>query len=105
MKKTIGTLALGLLCAVGTNAQNETDALRYSLLNMGGTARYNAMGGAFGALGGDMTTLSINPAGIGVYRKSEFSFTTAFDAFGTDATYNGTTAGQSEANAVGQLNS
>lgn len=98
MKKTIGTLALGLLCAIGTNAQNETDALRYSFLNNGGTARYNGMGGAFGALGGDMTTLSINPAGIGVYRKSEFSFTTAFAAIDADATYNGTTVGQSEAN-------
>lgn len=29
------------------------------------------MGGAFGALGGDISGIAINPAGIGVYQKSE----------------------------------
>ena len=37
------------------------------------------MGGAFGALGGDLTTLSTNPGGIGVFRKSEISFTSMLD--------------------------
>ncbi|MCD6322107.1 MAG: hypothetical protein J7L77_03665, partial [Clostridiales bacterium] len=32
-----------------------------------GTARFVAMGGAFGALGGDMTAVEINPAGLGVF--------------------------------------
>ena len=50
--------------------QGETDALRFSQLDMRGTARYMSMAGAFGALGGDITTLSQNPAGIGVYRIS-----------------------------------
>jgi len=39
--------------------------------DLSGTARGMAMGGAFGALGGDLTGISINPAGIGVYRSSE----------------------------------
>lgn len=59
-------------------AQNEIDALRYSQLMRGGTARSTSMGGAFGALGGDFSVLSVNPAGIGIYRKSEFTFTPSF---------------------------
>src|SRR5262249_13854967 len=34
-------------------------------------------GGAFGALGGDFSSLAVNPAGIGIYRKSEFTFSTS----------------------------
>ena len=41
----------------------------------GGTARFMSMGGAFTALGGDISTLSQNPAGIGVFRASEMSVT------------------------------
>lgn len=39
-----------------------------------------SMGGAFGALGGDLSTLSQNPAGIGVYRSNEIGFTLDLDA-------------------------
>ncbi len=59
-------------------AQNEVDALRYSQISYGGTSRYMSMGGAFGGLGGDASVLSTNPAGIAVYRKSEFTFTPSF---------------------------
>lgn len=51
--------------------QGEIDAYRYSSSDLSGTARGQAMGGAFGALGGDITGVAINPAGIGVYRSSE----------------------------------
>lgn len=51
-------------------AQNEVDALRYSFIRHGGTARYNAMSGAFGALGSDFSSLSTNPAGIATFKKS-----------------------------------
>lgn len=40
-----------------------------------GTARATGMGGAFVSLGADMTALSLNPAGLGMYRRSEFSLT------------------------------
>jgi len=59
---------------VPLRAQNETDALRYSQNFFGGTARSTAMGGAFGALGGDFSSASLNPAGIGVYRSNEATF-------------------------------
>jgi len=57
------------------SSQNIDDALRYSQLFYNGTARFNAMGGAFTALGGDLSSLSLNPAGIGVYRSSEITVT------------------------------
>lgn len=56
-------------------AQNEEDIVRYSMTTNTGTARSSAMGGAFGALGGDLSSFSTNPAGIGVFRKSEISIT------------------------------
>ncbi len=56
-------------------SQSELEALRFSKNELQGTARSIAMGGAFGALGGDLTGVTINPAGIGVYRSSEIAGT------------------------------
>lgn len=67
--------------------QNIDDALRYSDINFGGTARYVGMGGAFGALGADFTSLSTNPAGIGIYRTSEFTMTPSFYINNTSSNY------------------
>lgn len=64
---------------LSASAQNEEDALKFSRILPFGSARVTAMGGAFTALGGDLTTLSMNPGGIGVFRKSEFSFTPMLD--------------------------
>ena len=40
-----------------------------------GTARSMALGGAFTSLGADLASMSINPAGLGMYRRNEFSLT------------------------------
>lgn len=71
------------------SAQNEFDALRYSNLEFYGDARFNAMGGSFGALGANMSSISVNPAGIGVYQSSDFSFTPAFHYNYTDTKLDG----------------
>lgn len=64
-------LAFGLgLSAL--NCQTAAETLRYTELLPGGTARNVGVGGAMGSLGGDFGSLSSNPAGLGVYRKSEF---------------------------------
>jgi hypothetical protein len=55
--------------------QSHQDVLRVSQAFNAGTARFVSMGGAFGALGADFTTLSYNPAGLGAYRSSEFTVT------------------------------
>jgi hypothetical protein len=84
-----GIAALFLSISANVFAQNEDDALRYSYTKFGGTARSTAMGGAFGALGSDFSSLSINPAGIGLYRKSEFSFSPAMSGAATQSSYFG----------------
>lgn len=89
MKKL--SVALMLLIAFSTcsMAQSEVDALRYSRLNNLGSARFVALGGAFGALGADFSTLSYNPAGIGLYKSSEISITPSLAIGKTEATFNG----------------
>lgn len=60
-------------------AQTIDDALRYSNLDYGtSTARTMGIGGGLGALGADYSVLSTNPAGLALYRKSEFVFTPTF---------------------------
>ncbi|WP_181306631.1 OmpP1/FadL family transporter [Rufibacter sp. XAAS-G3-1] len=65
---------LALLGSAGKSfAQNEVDALRYSRTDIGGTARTMGLGGANVALGGDAGNLSSNPAGLGLFRRSEIT--------------------------------
>ncbi|MDR1883335.1 MAG: outer membrane protein transport protein [Prevotella sp.] len=77
--KHVSLLLLTTGLAFGTiQAQNEMDVYRYSKNDLTGTARSVSMGGAFGALGGDISGVAINPAGIGVYQKSEIVTTLDF---------------------------
>ncbi len=87
MRKLIIVLVAALLGLSPAMAQNEMDALRYSQIFPGGTARFNAMGGSFGALGGDFSTLSINPAGIGIYRSSEFTISPVLNYSAVESQY------------------
>jgi len=89
MKKIIIVAGFVLSWAV-TKSQNEVDALRYSQIGVGGTARSSGMAGAFGALGADFSTLSTNPGGIGLYTKSEFIFTPGLYTGNSVSNYNGT---------------
>lgn len=89
MKKIFASLILIISISTFITAQNENDALRYSFLLPGGTARSISMGGAFGALGADASVLSINPAGLGVYRKSEFTLSPSFVLTNSNSSYLG----------------
>jgi hypothetical protein len=75
MKRISLIVAVVLSVFTGVFAQNVDDALRYSQIFYGGTARFMSMGGAFTALGADISTLSQNPAGLGVFRSSEITIT------------------------------
>lgn len=97
MKKFVYTLSF-LLLSGGLFAQDLTDALRYSNYHISGTARSAAMGNAFGALGGDFTSLSINPAGAAVYRSGELTITPSFGNISTDGTYLNNTMNDSKYN-------
>jgi len=92
MQKRILTIGIGMFCSLAAFAQNDVDAMRYSQLTFGGTARFASMGGSMGALGGDISCLSFNPAGIGVFRKTELSITPSVFAQKTTSDYNGTSA-------------
>lgn len=66
MKKIFSLLLFGFTFTT-IQAQQITDALLYSQDDITGTARYRAMSGAFGALGGDLSSLNVNPAGSAVF--------------------------------------
>ena len=74
MKKILLATLLGVVPSV-LLGQSAIDAYQLSQGDLKGTARFVSMGGAFGALGGDLSTLNQNPAGIGVYRSSEIGVT------------------------------
>lgn len=83
MKKYIALFFSALTCLTiqQVKAQSETDAYRLSQTDpLNGSARFQALGGAFAALGGDPSSVTQNPAGIGVFRHSELSI-----AFGSIA--------------------
>lgn len=61
------------------SAQSAIDGYRFSQPDLKGTARFMSMGGAFGALGGDISAISVNPAGLGVYRRGEIAMSLNLD--------------------------
>lgn len=91
MKKLSFVIGLLLSLSAGIFAQNVDDALRYSQLFYGGTSRFMSMGGAFTAIGGDISSLSQNPAGLGVFRASEITLTPQLSHTKTNAGFYGRT--------------
>ncbi|MCF8296922.1 MAG: hypothetical protein K9J13_05185 [Saprospiraceae bacterium] len=89
MKKISIILVSIIVFSFSSIAQTSVDALRYSQLTFGGTARYMSTGGAFGALGADFSALSTNPAGIALFKKSEMTFTPSFFTSKTESLFNG----------------
>lgn len=70
-----------------SQAQDINDALRYSTGEVEGSARFKAMSGAFGALGGDLSAVSINPAGSAIFTSSYASVTLDSDNNKNDVQY------------------
>lgn len=101
MKRLV--LVFSLIATVGFS-QNINDALLFSGENIHGTARYTAMGGAFGALGGDFSAININPASSGVFKSSLLTGTLAVSGSSNDAEYFGTRTNESTSDiAISQL--
>lgn len=90
MKKIIGLATLGLFTAVASiNAQTIYDAAKITDKDLSGTARFVGMGGAMGALGGDISTIATNPAGIGIYRSNDAMVSFGLSSYGTESNYQG----------------
>lgn len=77
MKKTITTI-IAVLILTPLFSQSSDDAAQFSQTYYQGTAKGLGMGNALGAVGGDMTSVSINPAGMGVFRSNELTMTLGF---------------------------
>lgn len=71
-----------------TLAQSTTEtALMFSRISNSGSARIMGMGGASVSLGGDFSSASSNPAGLGMFNRSEFSITPGYSKTGSSANY------------------
>jgi hypothetical protein len=92
MKKITAILIIASAIFLNVNSQNVDDALRYSQIFYKGTARFMSMGGAFTALGGDLSAISLNPAATGVFRSFEFSLTPQMTYNNVSANWNDKTS-------------
>lgn len=93
----IGLRSKAVVCAIACGtvalAQNEDDALRYSVPVPGGGARAWGLAGAMGAVGADPAAASINPAGFGLYNTSELSLSLGLEVNDAQASFMGTSTG------------
>ena len=97
MKKFITLLALAMVAHTGViYAQYSGDALRFSQTNYGSSARFKGLGNAQISLGGDISSISGNPAGLGMFTRSEFSFTPEYNNTMSEASYLGQTTKSSQ---------
>ena len=83
MKKTVISAIMAFV-ASSTMAQVASDAILFNRNDYEGTARLQAMGGAFGALGADLSSQTINPAGLASYRATEFAFSVGVNSTNTN---------------------
>lgn len=90
-------LALALTISIA-HAQEMKDAMRYAQSDLQGTARFTSMSGAFGALGGDLSSLNVNPAGSAVFNNNRFASTMGFYDVKNKSNYFGTSTSASENN-------
>ena len=88
--KTLITGCFAILLISASQAQTAGDLLNLSQYNYSfGTARSAAMGGAFASLGADLSSMTINPAGLGMYRGSEFGISPTLTASNMENQYLG----------------
>ena len=101
MKKLILS-AFAIIPALAAQAQSPVDAMALSQTELRGSARFMSMGGAFTALGADLSVLGQNPAGIGMYRGSDIGLTLGIDINSDKAQYDG--GSRSESNTLANIN-
>jgi Outer membrane protein transport protein (OMPP1/FadL/TodX) len=89
MKKILFLLITGLTVSV-SHSQEVSDAVRYAQDNLTGTARFRAMSGAFGAVGGDLSSMSVNPAGSAIFANNQTGVTVSNQNIKNNSDYFGT---------------
>ena len=88
--KKIFAIAIASLVVTSIQAQDINDALRYAQTDLNGTARFRAMSGAFGALGGDFSSINVNPAGSVIFANNQVGFTLGDSDTKNNSNYFGT---------------
>ncbi|REH01165.1 OmpP1/FadL family transporter [Flavobacterium aquicola] len=78
MKKNLLLLLAAGLTFSTVQSQEMKDAMLYAQSELQGTARFTSMSGAFGALGGDLSSLNVNPAGSAIFNNNQFASTMGF---------------------------
>ena len=89
MEKKLMIAISAFIFVTGVNAQTQYDAARFMGSELNGTARFVGMGGAMGALGGDISVMGTNPAGIGIYRSNDIVVSFGFNNTGTKSDFQG----------------
>ncbi len=89
--KSILLIVLVLFCSFASFAQIPEDALKYSWFGPNGTARTQAIGGAIGALGGDISSNFVNPAGLAFFKTREFVVSPGFSFIKNNSNFRGDT--------------
>lgn len=87
--KRISTILLSLISIAASAQSYYNDALLYSRNFVGGTARSGGVAGAFGAVGADLSSVGINPAGLALYRSGDISISPGFSITNNNANYMG----------------
>lgn len=95
MKKFLFLLFIGFTFNVA-QSQEIQDAVRYAQDNLNGTARFRAMGGAFGALGGDLSSINVNPAGSAIFSNNQLALTLSTINTKNNSNYFGTSTSASD---------
>src|SRR5690606_36368521 len=93
--KSVKSIAFGIATAVAALMINDShaqggyfeDALRYSQYRSTGSARIMGLGGTQTSLGGDVSNIHENPAGLGFFRRSEASFTGSYGNLESETTF------------------
>ena len=96
MKKILFSLLIGGAFTVSAQETTMSDALRYGIQNLNGTARYRAMGGAFGAIGGDLSAINDNPAGSSIFNYNQATISLSSFNKRNTASYFGTNSKTNE---------
>lgn len=96
MKKNLLLYLVAGLTFSSIHSQGIKDAMRYTQSELHGTARFTSMSGAFGALGGDLSAINVNPAGSAVFNNNQFATTMGNYATKNESTYFGTNTSASE---------
>lgn len=103
--KYLFLLGAGLAFNSSSYAQSQIfaqDAIRFSEFNYGSTSRIKGIGNAQTAIGGDLSSISGNPAGIGFFTRSELSFTPEFNNSKSNSLFFG--SNKSDTRSSGNLN-